>query len=171
MKEKGAEITIFSFGGLFVLFGIMLILNSRVKLRDLNKYTGTVIDKGITIKHSTSRYGWDSKVFYIDLNGLNERLAIYKWNKDYTNLINSIHAFDTLTVYYSPLKDKSRLNIDLYQIEKDNDVLYDLKDSTPRFKFSGFFVILISLPLIGFGFLLRRLRIYGSINLKRKKKK
>lgn len=171
MKGKSAEITVFVFSGFFVLFGIMMILNSRIKLEDLNKFTGVVLDKGITIKHSTSRYGWDSKVFYLQLGGLDEKLAIYKWNRNYTELMNSIETYDTLTVYFSAGQSKDKINIDLYQIETGNKLIYGLNDSTPRYRYSGLFVMLISLPLIGFGLFLRRLRIYGVINLKKKRKK
>lgn len=104
----------------------------NIDLKKTIKTFGIVEDFG-TDYHYNSR-GKSSKVFFIKLNNLNEKIGVYRVSKNYDNLINSLKVNDRITVYYyTNNNNQENVNIDLIQIEKNNKILlskseYEKKD-------------------------------------------
>lgn len=102
---------------------------------DLNKYSqyeGVIIDKGIGILKGSK--GRTSNVFYVTLNGLDERLGIYRMSKKYNDLLSNLTVGEKIKVYYKPQSNKNNINIDLIQIEKGGKIIvgkdeYERKES------------------------------------------
>jgi hypothetical protein len=98
--------------------------NACTDLDDLDKYEGTIADKGITKNtSSTSKGQITSDVFFLRLNGLDQTLATYNKEQSYYDLNSRLSVGDQVTVYFksSPYNDKP--NLSTYQIEKDGQVI------------------------------------------------
>ncbi|MFN7600107.1 MAG: hypothetical protein ACK5R0_01770 [Bacteroidota bacterium] len=108
-----------------MIFGIFSTMtNACTDLDDLDKYEGTIADKGITKnKSSTSKGQITSDVFFLRLNGLDQTLATYNKEQSYYDLDSRLGVGDQVTVYFksSPYNDKP--NLSTYQIEKDGQVI------------------------------------------------
>jgi hypothetical protein len=67
------------------------------------------------------------KVFYVDIDGLEQRLGVYRMTRNYETILNKLNTGDTITVYYKN-QSPCDVNIDLVQIERNNTVLLDKKE-------------------------------------------
>jgi hypothetical protein len=98
--------------------------NACTDIDDLDKYEGTISDKGITQNtSSTSKGPRTSDVFFLRLNGLDQTLATYNKEQSYYDLDSKLSVGDRVKVYFklSPYNDKP--NLSTYQIEKDGQVI------------------------------------------------
>jgi hypothetical protein len=137
----------------------------NIDLTQKTTYENIVTNKGIGIRYGSK--GRQSKVFYITLKDLDEKLGVYRMSKNYDDLLNKFEIGEKVKVYYRPSTNKNEnINIDLIQVEKDGEILiskteYEKKESA-----------LIYIGLIaGFGtlFLAYRYYKYGSIVGKKQK--
>jgi hypothetical protein len=110
---------------LVALLGIMLILiyrgykDQHIQLSNLERHTGKVISVG-----KTQRKASTSTVFYMQLEGLSERVGLYRISKNYDDLINDIKIGDKITIYFKAQNGED-LNIELVQIEKEGKIVLD----------------------------------------------
>lgn len=108
-----------------MIFGIFSTMtNACTDLDDLDKYEGTIADKGITQNtSSTSKGPITSDVFFLRLSGLDQTLATYNKEQSYYDLDSKLNVGDRVTVYFksSPYNDKP--NLSTYQIEKDGEII------------------------------------------------
>jgi len=98
--------------------------NQNVNFKTLKTYTGQVSSFGETLRTSGKN---KSKVFYVDIYGLEQRLGVYRMSKNYETILKKLHTGDTITVYYKK-QNPCDVNIDLVQIEKNDVVLLDKKE-------------------------------------------
>jgi hypothetical protein len=101
--------------------------DKNINLNQVDKIISQVENKGIDYRHSSK--GQKSKVFYIKLKNLNEKVGVYRMSKEYDDLISKININDELTVYYKENNnDSENVNIDLIQIERNGIVLLEKKE-------------------------------------------
>lgn len=126
--------------GLFYLAYIG-IKHQNIDLKDYSVFKGSVIEKGIGFRKGSK--GRKYNCFYIQLKGLDQKLAIYRNSKDYTDLLKAVHRGDTLLVYYEPSNESNNINIDLIQIEKKGKIIL------PKSEFERKEAALIYLGIVG----------------------
>ena len=114
-------IIILLFCGLFFSLIRKGLRNQNINLEIEQRFIGKVKDVGETF-HISSKF--KSKVFFLKLYGLDQKLEVYRRTMDYTSLTNQISIGDTVTVYYKGNRP-ANINIDLFQIEKRNKILLD----------------------------------------------
>ncbi len=109
---------------LFFFLSFLLFFNTylgftkqSIDLSDYNKIESSILDKGI-----------ESGCFFVSLKGLNQKLGVYRYTKNYEDLSNNLELGDTIKVYYKPHKNKLDINIDLIQMEKGNQLMLDKKE-------------------------------------------
>jgi len=101
-------------------------------LDDLTKYTGSITDKGeITVEYGKSGDKTFQDHFYINLTGLDYRLTSYNMDERYGHLDQALNRGDIVTVYYAEAHN-------LYQIEKDGEIILDISDAHGRGLVMGF---------------------------------
>ena len=112
-------ISVFFFFLSFLLFfnTYLGFTKQNINLNDYNKIESSIIKKGI-----------ESGCFFVSLKGLDQKLGVYRYTKNYEDLLNRLEIGDTIIVYYINHKSKPDINIDLIQIEKGNQILLDKKD-------------------------------------------
>jgi hypothetical protein len=118
-KHIITAIVIFLSSGLYFALAYKGYEEQAITLDKLDKYTGQIIDRGITTRKSGKS---KPTVFYIRLAGLTETLGIYRMNKNYQELINELRLGDEATVYYVS-RPNDDINIDLVQIENDSKII------------------------------------------------
>jgi protein involved in polysaccharide export with SLBB domain len=98
--------------------------NAFTDLNDLDKYEGTITDKGI-IQHtsSTSKGPRTSDVFFLRLSGLDQILATYNIEQSYYDLDSKLSVGDRVKVYFKSSPNNDKPNLSTYQIEKDGQVI------------------------------------------------
>ena len=109
------------------LWGLVIWMgftNQNIDLTYLNTFRGEVIDRGTTIRKAKRIRDPDASVFFVNVRGLNQTLGIYRMSGNYSDLVNKIIPGDSITVYYK-FQEKTDINIDLIQVEKDGRVLID----------------------------------------------
>lgn len=157
-----------SFAGMLVLsaccfFGAYLMRKNAVgKLNETQQYVGVIERKGV-ITYQTSSAGLFSrtlqnKAFYLKLHGLNQNLGVYNPNEDYAKLDKDLRIGDTVKINYNHSSDTFQLNLELFQIEKNKEIVL-AKEAFQNTERKGFYIALIGgiiLTLVGF-YALRKL--------------
>lgn len=125
------------FGGLFLAIccfvgAYLSFKNSSVDLTTVENFKGTISEKGI-ISYRTSTSAptgirLSNKAFYIKMKGLDQKLAVYNPSQSYDFLIKNVSVGDTITVYYNHSNLKEKLNLQIFQIEKNKITLLDSQD-------------------------------------------
>ncbi len=143
---------ILNFAGGVFLAGILLFfafLKYQNGWRDINKadkYDGIIEKKGITsyLTSTSGRYrsSLTKKAFYLKLTGLNETLAVYNPEQNYTSLNTSLYIGDKIKIFYNRSKSTNNLNLEIFQIEKNNKLVLNPKDFIKRER-TIFFLTLI----------------------------
>lgn len=119
----GSLIAIMCFAGTIIMFR-----KSNLELGQMDKHTGVVFEKGITINSSKTQ----REVLYFRLQGLDQILAIYTPSQHYGGLNKKINLDDTLTVYFEASSDPIAPNLDTYQIEKGGTIILDKEEHQQR---------------------------------------
>ncbi|KFF06576.1 hypothetical protein [Flavobacterium reichenbachii] len=133
-------------------FGSFLAFkNAELKLKELNSYTGKIIEKGITDSYSSisGKGNLKFKVFYLKLEGLNQILASYNPKKSYGNLDKNLKIGDTVKVYFKMSSTTTKPNLATFQIEKKNIIILNTNDYQFREKIVGYMAILGGFVIIG----------------------
>lgn len=111
---------------LSILYGFVIKIGfdkQNINLEKTQKAINVVEHFGITTHYGSK--GKKSSVFYIKLKDLNEKIGVYRFSKEYDDLLNLINNGDLITVYYYQNSNKrENVNIDLVQIEKENKILF-----------------------------------------------
>lgn len=125
--------------------------DAELKLKELNSYTGRIIEKGITDSYSniSGKGNLKSKVFYLKLEGLNQILASYNPKKSYQNLDKNLKIGDTIKVYFKMSNSTTKPNLATFQIEKKDIIILNTSDYQFREKTVGFIAILGGFVMIG----------------------
>lgn len=134
------------------IFGSYLAFkNAELKLKELNSYTGKIIEKGITDSYSniSGKGNLKSKIFYIKLDGLNQILASYNPEKSYENLDKNLKIGDTIKVYFKMSSTITKPNLATFQIEKENTIILNTNEYQFRERIVGYITILSGFIMIG----------------------
>jgi hypothetical protein len=117
-------VLIFLSSGLYFVLAYKGYKDQSIDLKKLKTYTGQITSFGETIRKAGKGR---SKVFYVDLDGLDQRLGVYRMTRNYESILNKLNTGDIITVYYKN-QNPCDVNIDLVQIEKNNTVLFDKEE-------------------------------------------
>lgn len=98
--------------------------NLNPDLTRLNTYTGTVVKSGETYRHNSRNV---VSVFYFDMQGLDERMSIFRVSRNYSDLTGNIKPGDKIVVYFKENKLKNEMNGGVVQIEKSGQIVYSKK--------------------------------------------
>ena len=123
-------------GLLFAMTIIFLLKHINVDLSKTNQIKGGVIDAGVTSTASKvgGKYRVEGKIFYILLDNSTEGFATYRPKQDYSRLSQAIKPGDIVTIHYLPSNSKG-LNLDVYQITKNGQILQDYSSYNRNYKF------------------------------------
>ncbi|EMY3554984.1 hypothetical protein [Flavobacterium psychrophilum] len=139
--------------------------NGWINLSKVDKFEGIIYEKGLTTnKTSTSgrnHITLNSQVFYLKLLGLNQILAVYNPQQSYNTLENKLKINDKIKIYYKHSNLTKQINLDVFQIEKQNEVILDKQNFQGREKFA-FFIAFIG------GFFCLFMTFYGDRRFRRK---
>jgi hypothetical protein len=134
--------------GLYFALAYKGYKDQNVDLKTLKTYTGQISSFGETIRTSGK---YRTKVFYVDIDGLEQRLGVYRMSRNYEPILNKLNTGDIITVYYKK-QHPCDININLVQIEKNDTVLlakeeYMKKESALIWigLLAGIFSVLLSL--------------------------
>ena len=128
------QIVGFVFFSLLYIFAIYIgIEKQNINLEKTIKFTNTVENFGVDYYYPNR--GAKSKVFYVKLKDLDQKLGVYRMSKKYNDLLQLFKVGDMITVfYYGKSNKKENVNIDLVQIERNEKTLlskseYEKKES------------------------------------------
>lgn len=124
-KNRLTALVLFLSSGLYLWFAWSAYQTQFIELDQLDKYEGIVVDRGTTQQKAGKRM---STVFYIQLEGLDETLGIYRMGGGYYGLVQQLQPGDLVTVYYISRPALKKVNIDLVQLEKDGRVIIDANE-------------------------------------------
>lgn len=160
---------VFNFiGGLFLtaccfFVAYLTFQNGWTDLNKVDKFEGIITEKGITTyQTSTSgpyRTTLTNQAFYLKLKDLNQTLAVYNPQQNYGSLDNSLYVGDTVKVFYKHSNLVDKLNLETFQIEKNNREILNSQD------FQGRERIAFYITLAG-GFILLFLTFYQDKKFK-----
>jgi hypothetical protein len=128
MNLKYLQYSVIILFACFMFFASYKIYTKNVGL-DLNKTSKIVgrVSKSYTAKRYTGGRGEKRvPVFAFNLDNIEQTLGVYRPSRDYSYLLDNIKLGDTITVFYKPLSSNP-IDIDVYQIEKNNKVIVDYK--------------------------------------------
>ena len=133
---------VFNFiGGLFLtsccfFVAYLTFQNSWTDLNKVDKFEVIIYEIGIkTYQTSTSGSYLTTltkQAFYFKLVGLSQTLAVYNPQQNYSSLYNSLNVGDTVKVFYNSSNLVGKLNLETFQIEKNNQVLLNSLDFQGR---------------------------------------
>ena len=128
---------LFFLGGLLLtaacfFVAYLMFQNGWTDLNKVDKFEGIITEKGITT-HQTSTSGHNrttltKQVFYIKLQGLNQKLAVYNPQQDYGSLAKSLNVGDMVKVFYNHSNLVDKLNLETFQIEKNQHEILNSQD-------------------------------------------
>ena len=143
---------VFNFvGGLFLttccfFVAYLTFQNGWTDLNKVDKFEGIIAEKGITTyQTSTSgRYRTTStnQAFYLKLEGLNQTLAVYNPQQGYGSLDNKLNVGDTIKVFYKHSNLVNKINLETFQIEKNNQEILNSQDFQGRERIA-FYITLV----------------------------
>ncbi|HEY3404216.1 MAG TPA: hypothetical protein VGK59_12555 [Ohtaekwangia sp.] len=114
-------------------------------LDDLTKHTGSITAKGeFTVEYGESGDKTFQNHFYINLTGLDYRLTSYNLDERYGDLDRALNFEDVVTAYYGD-------GHELYQIEKDGNVVLDISDAHWRGRILGFLMAGGAIFVVAYG--------------------
>ena len=119
-------ILIILFGG-FMLWGSFVIhaRNVGLNVKQMPKVVGRINNSYVTRRPGGGKHR-NPPVFAFNLDNLERTIGVYRPSHDYSKLLDSLQAGDTITVYYRPLTG-NLIDIDVYQIEKNGRIIVDYK--------------------------------------------
>lgn len=137
----------------------MTFQNGWANLNEVDKFEGVITEKGITTYNGSIL---SNQAFYFKLKGFNQTLGVYNPNKDYRSLDISLNVGDTIKVFYNHSNLTDKLNLETFQIEKNNQNIFTSQNFQGRERI-GFFITLIS------GLILLYLTFYQDKKIKHSK--
>lgn len=141
------------FGGLLIAVTVKFYNKDiNIDLSQVDRITGIVASSGVTDKSSTigGKLKVKGSVFYITLDNSDQTFATHRPSQDYENLSDKIITGDTITIFYKERPDNG-LNLDVYQIEKEGQVLQDYESYNSNYKKLSWFTGIVGIGLLTFG--------------------
>jgi len=147
---------------IFSLGSYTMYSEASVDESSITHYTGIVSEIGITKDYISTKHGVrNSNVFFVKLIDLDETLAIYNSDQEYSFLSYQLNIGDTISVAYKLSVDKDRPNINTYEIIKDETTI--LSQSAFRIKR---YILSVVTGLAALGFLTHGIRTDKKLKTK-----
>lgn len=153
-KKRTTFITLLVLAGISFFISIASFVSAfRQQLKNASVVTGQVKYAFITERLTGGvKYKMPQTIFCFRLNNSEENFAVYRSNGNYTDLVRDIKpAQDKIKVYYSP--GASQFNMDVYQIEKDTQVLYAYETYRKGASNRAGYILIGSMILVAMAFL------------------
>lgn len=155
-------------GGLFFLtIFIWVYSGSFVDLKQATRHTGQVEKIFTTRDNNKGSTTAPFKKLAIKIKGVNQLLCYYKLTDDYEGLQERIKTGDIITVYYKPTKEE--FNINLYQIEKGDEIILDKSTFEFKERIAAFWALIIGVGGMSY-FIYKRVRARMDSETKMKEK-
>lgn len=130
-----------------LLLGVLLVYtavqmyrkDTGLDLKQTTRVNGCVIRVFDTTKVTDNEVLQDRRILAFQLNNVSQILGEYHPSQDYTALKKILTPGSAVTVYYKP-NSFNEVNLDVYQMEKNNQVILDYKDYEKK---TWFVIILI----------------------------
>lgn len=127
-------------------FGAYLTFqNGWTDLNKVDKLEGIILEKGITTNQTSTsaryRTTLNNQVFYLKLQGFDQTFGVYNPQQSYGHLDNNLYVGDTVKVFYNHSNLEEKLNLETFQIEKNNQKILDSRDFKGRERI-GFYISL-----------------------------
>jgi hypothetical protein len=98
--------------------------NGWTNLDEVDQFEGIITEKGVISYHTSTSGAFATTItkqaFYIKLKGLNQTLAVYNPQQSYGYLENNLNVGDSIKVFYKFSSLAEKLNLGIFQIEKNN---------------------------------------------------
>jgi hypothetical protein len=113
----------------------VIYINHRVTLdlKKSDKVIGRVVNTDVVISAPSSRFSGPARAFMFQLDNLDAQLGTHRPGDDYSRLLHDIQVGDTLIVYFSN-HHSHKLNLDVYQIEKNGRVIQDYQSYARNYR-------------------------------------
>ena len=123
--------------------------NIESNLNYYNKLKGKVLDKGIILNSSnvSGKSKIKNKIFSLVIEHQEKPFGIYKSSGDYKDLASQINKNDFITIYFKN-NPSTEINLDVFQIEKNNKIVYDLKNYIWKERLGGIIAFIGGLVLL-----------------------
>jgi hypothetical protein len=122
IKHILENIVLILFSFIYVFVIQIGLEKQNINLEKTSKATNVVENSGIGIHYGSK--GIKSNVFFIKLKNIEEKFGVYRFSKNYNDLLQLVKIGDTITLYFNEDSYKKRnINIDLIQIEKKNKII------------------------------------------------
>jgi hypothetical protein len=134
----------------FVAAWAIITSNVNLDLAKVDPISGRVTSVGNATR-VTKKYSIHQKIFRFTLDDYHYAFDAFRPSQDYSNLESHIKVSDTIKVYFYKWRDDDSVT-DIYQIEKNGQVILDYKSYNQNFTFLGVFLILAGLFILAYGF-------------------
>ena len=142
--------TFFNFLLFFVAY--LTFQNGWTNLNKVDKFEGIINEKGIKTYQTSTSGSYPTtltkQAFYFKLAGLSKTLAVYNPQQNYSSLYNSLNVGDTVKVFYNGSNLVDKLNLETFQIEKNNHVLLNSLDFQDRQRIAFYMTLIGGLVLL-----------------------
>lgn len=123
----------------------MFSITSHVS-KDINSYDnkiGKIIDKRISNNSSnvSGKLNLNSKILILKLSGTDEIFGIYNKEQNYELLNKKLSVNDSIKIYYNNKKTKN-VNLDVFQIIKNNEVVYDSSEYIKKERLGAYIALI-----------------------------
>ena len=149
MRKRLQNFIVALIAGALILAGALrtIFTEANVDLNKSSSVVGVVSLVEMRTKYSYWRH-FDKLVFLFRLKGVDQNFSIYKPDHTYMLLKDSVRVNDTVRVFYKPSKDQ--FNLETYQVEKGEFILYDhLEFSKLHSSMAGYMLIFGAIFLVG----------------------
>ena len=132
LNQKLNLLSVLAVNAAIIIFGIVLWNKSNIEPSDLSVLESKVKQIGLT-KIRIGRGTSTTEVIYLELEGLNQLLGLNHLD-EYTkfNILSGIKIGDTIKVLFNESGPKidEGLNLFVYKVVKNDNILLDIKDFT-----------------------------------------
>jgi hypothetical protein len=144
----------------FLAFKSIKKLNKQ--LGDYEALTSVIVKKGIGFRRGSK--GKKTKCFFVYLENLqNQKLGVYRFSKNYTDLEDALQIGDTVSVHFIDKPDRGEnINIDLIQLEKNRVVVLPKSEYDNKEKRFVLLMITVGLVSILLGYLYFKREIFKN---------
>lgn len=117
--------------------------SSSLDLKELPFIESFIVEKGITSNNNSiaGKGAINFKVFYVKVEGLNNKLTIYNSSQNYISLNEKIHLNDKLKVYYRKLSNNLEMNLEIHQLEKGDNIIYSASEYQRKEKIGAYIAL------------------------------
>jgi hypothetical protein len=151
IKNTTGALIILLFSVLFWGLAYKGLRKQNIDLGTLDKITGEV--EGYGTDYSGGKV--NSQVFFVKFKNLYQVLGVYRKNKNYKDLIESVQYGDQLTAFFIAGTNTGKINTDLVQLEKNGRIILNKEEYEKKYRlliYIGLIVGVVCAVLVFFQF-------------------